>query len=116
MLRIVHQADMSGFRILRRFRGHHSAAIVVLFSARRIDAAHNQPQPAPFCNSPREESEIVEDVFLLRPRCTGFRFTQGLTYLARIVALVSDTEPPSGKTSNKSASKSVSGTSIFSHT
>src|SRR5947209_6897839 len=93
MLRIVHQADMSGFRILRGFRSH-----------------------LPFAIRREKKVKLSKTYFSVAPAVTRFASRRDSRYLARIVALVSDTEPPSGKTSNKSASKSVSGTSIFSHT
>src|SRR5437016_306328 len=63
MLRIMHDGDMRGLRIFSGFRRDDSAAIVVFRRTRRIDAVHNQPQPAPLCNAPREKREIVKDKF-----------------------------------------------------
>src|SRR2546429_9269762 len=63
---IVNQADMCSLRIFPSLGCDHASAIVVFLCPRRIDAAHDQPQPAPFSDAPREKSEIVKHVFLRR--------------------------------------------------
>src|SRR5438477_574337 len=76
LLRIVNQCDLGCPRILPRFRRYDSPAIVVFLCARRIDAAHHQPQPASFCNAPRKEQEIVEDIFFCGALRHGLRFAK----------------------------------------
>ena len=66
MRAIVNQANMCSLRIFPSLGCDHASAIVVFLCPRRIDAAHDQPQPAPFSDAPREKSEIVKHVFLRR--------------------------------------------------
>src|SRR5436190_4972141 len=60
------------------------------------------------------ETDIV--CRLLLEKKNGFASHSDSRYLARMDAPVSATDPPSGKISQRSASRSVSGTSILSHT
>src|SRR5208282_3862394 len=64
MIRIMDQRDVRRLRILRRFEGHNSAAVVVLLSGGRIQAMHEEAQTAALRDAPREKCEVVEYVFL----------------------------------------------------
>src|SRR5262245_35721851 len=69
----------------------------------------------PFATRREKNVKLSKMYFSVAPGGTGFASRRDSRYLARIEELVSGQDPPSGKISNKSASTSVSGTSIFSH-
>src|SRR5438034_4539527 len=70
----------------------------------------------PFPTRRAKKVKLSNTYFSSFPAGTGFASRSDSRYLARMDAPVSATDPPSGKISQRSASRSVSGTSILSHT
>src|SRR5215470_15540320 len=69
----------------------------------------------PFAMRREKKVKLSNTYSSVAPAGTSFASRRDSRYRARMLALVSDTDPPSGRISNKSASRSVSGTSIFNH-